>query len=87
MKNLHLLIIGFFFFQCGNAFGQEDLRNEMSTIEPFHLNITYSKTTHLLFPFAIISIDRGSKDILAQKAKGVENVLQIKAAKPDFDQR
>ena len=86
MKKLRLLIIGFFFLQCANAFCQAEPKTEISAIEPFHLNITYSKTTHLLFPFAIISIDRGSKDILAQKAKGVDNVLQIKAAKQGFDQ-
>jgi len=48
------------------------------------LNITYSKTTSLVFPFSIKGVDRGSKDVLAQKAKGVENVLQLKAARRRF---
>jgi conjugative transposon TraN protein len=37
------------------------------------------------FPFGIKTVDRGSRDILAQKATGVENILQVKAARPDFD--
>lgn len=52
-----------------------------SFIEPQRLFITYSKTTNLIFPYGIKSIDRGSQDVLVQKAIGVENVLQVKAAK------
>ncbi len=53
-------------------------------MEPYHLTITYAKTTSLVFPYAIKSIDRGSRDILAQKTPGVENILQVKAAKHGF---
>lgn len=53
-------------------------------IEPHHLAITYTKTTNLIFPYPIKSIDKGSRDVLVQKAIGVENVLQIKAAKTGF---
>lgn len=49
-----------------------------------HLQITYSKTSSIIFPFAIKGVDRGSRDILLQKASGVENVLQLKAAKKNF---
>lgn len=56
-----------------------------SDIAPFPLEVTTSKTTHLIFPFSIKTVDRGSQDILAQKATGVENILQVKASKPDFD--
>lgn len=48
------------------------------------LNITYDKTTNLIFPYAIKSVDKGSKDILAQIAGGVENILQVKAGKQGF---
>jgi len=48
------------------------------------IEISYSKTTTLVFPYPVLSVDRGSADILAQKAKGVENVLQLKAAQEDF---
>ncbi|TRW21966.1 conjugative transposon protein TraN [Flavobacterium zepuense] len=53
-------------------------------ITPYQLGITYSKTTNIVFPQPIISVDRGSRDVLAQKAKGVENILQVKAARDSF---
>lgn len=53
-------------------------------ISPYQLAVTYNKTTNLVFPYAIKSIDRGSKDILVQKAIGVENILQVKAGKQGF---
>ncbi|WP_159477725.1 conjugative transposon protein TraN [Dyadobacter sp. 3J3] len=67
----------------GKAFSQNV---ELFVIEPFPLEITYHKTVNLIFPFAIKSVDRGSRDILAQKAKGIENILQIKAARKGFIQ-
>lgn len=51
-----------------------------------NLQIGFSKTTSIVFPYAIKSIDKGSADVLVQKAKGVENVLLVKAAKPYFFQ-
>jgi conjugative transposon TraN protein len=48
------------------------------------LGISEANTTSLLFPFPIVSVDRGSQDVLAQKPKGVENLLQIKAAQAEF---
>src|SRR4051794_9046878 len=53
-------------------------------IESNNIAVTCNKTTHLIFPFAIRSIDRGSPDVLAQKAPGSGNVLQLKAARADF---
>ena len=48
------------------------------------IEVTFNKTSSLVFPAIIKSVDRGSRDLLAQKAKGVENVLQLKAARPGF---
>ncbi|MBC9795353.1 conjugative transposon protein TraN [Sinomicrobium weinanense] len=50
------------------------------TIESFPIAITDNKTTNLIFPYDIRSVDRGSKEVLVQKAKGTENILQLKAA-------
>jgi len=62
----------------GNSgFNQEQVKN---------LQIGYSKTTSIVFPYAIKSMDKGSADILIQKAKGVENILLLKAAKKNFSQ-
>jgi len=53
-------------------------------IESYQLEVTYDKTTNLVFPAAIISVDKGSQDILVQKATGVENILRVKADVKDF---
>lgn len=69
------------------VFSQNTLPTEKtSIIEPQHLAISSYKTTNLIFPFAVKSVDRGSKDVLVQIAKGVDNILQIKAAKSNFDE-
>lgn len=57
-----------------------------SAIESADLHIGYSKTTSIVFPYAIRSVDRGSQEVLAQKAKGAENVLLVKAGQKDFTQ-
>lgn len=51
-----------------------------------NLQIGYSKTTSIVFPYPIKSIDKGSADVLVQKAKGVENILLVKAARQYFFQ-
>jgi conjugative transposon TraN protein len=48
------------------------------------LYIANGKTTSLVFPYAIKTVDKGSNEILVQKAKGVENILLVKAGKQDF---
>lgn len=69
-----------------NAYSQNAQGSTVSVIEPYPLAITYFKTTNLMFPYAIKSVDRGSKDILAQKATGFENILQVKAGKQGFNE-
>jgi conjugative transposon TraN protein len=56
------------------------------SIAPYPIAVGYNKTSNLIFPYAIKSVDRGSASVLAQKAKGVDNILQVKAGKPDFHQ-
>lgn len=51
-------------------------------IKPYPVAISETKTTNIIFPYSIISVDRGSSEILVQKAMGVENILQLKAAQP-----
>lgn len=81
MKNL---IIATLLIVCAfSAFAQTDLP---TVIQPVQLDITNHKTTNLVFPRDIISVDKGSRSILAQKAKGAAHILQIKAASEDFEQ-
>ncbi len=65
-------------FMAFTAFGQTSFVNATEELQP--VTVTYNKTTSIIFPASITSVDRGSKDVLMQKAKGVLNVLQIKAA-------
>jgi conjugative transposon TraN protein len=53
-------------------------------IPPYALEVTFSKTVHIIFPAAIRYVDLGSADLLAAKADGVENVLRVKSAAQRF---
>jgi conjugative transposon TraN protein len=48
------------------------------------IDITFSKTTSIVFQYPIVNVDRGSDDVIAQKVKEVENTLQVKAARRNF---
>jgi conjugative transposon TraN protein len=53
-------------------------------IPPCGLEVTFTKTVHIIFPAAIRYVDLGSIDLLAAKADGAENVLRVKAATQRF---
>lgn len=57
---------------------------QSDSIHSMPLSIAYNKTTSLVFPLMIKTVDRGSKDLLVQKVRGMENVLQVKAGKENF---
>lgn len=73
-------VVCLFMLLSMRSFAQSEATKVSSTIEPLRLSLSTHKTTNLIFPYAITSVDRGNKGVLAQKAKGVENILQIKAA-------
>ncbi|MGJ1526547.1 conjugative transposon protein TraN [Sphingobacterium spiritivorum] len=58
----------------------------MGKVEPYKMQVTYSKTSHLIFPSAIRYVDLGSEYLIAGKAEDAENVLRIKASVRDFDE-
>ncbi|MFC0776877.1 conjugative transposon protein TraN [Flavobacterium sp. HJSW_4] len=78
---MSLLLVSVFGYSQPNsretAFYEDQYKN---------LQIGYSKTTSIVFPYPIKSIDKGSADVLVQKAKGVENILLVKAARQYFFQ-
>src|SRR5689334_10024769 len=85
--NRHLCVL--VFIMCLSIGMQaQSVRSFSSTaiLEPYRLEVSYNKTTHLVFPLSIISIDRGSASILAQKAPGVENILKVKADQKAFEE-
>lgn len=53
-------------------------------ILPYGLEVTFEKTTHLIFPAAVRYVDLGSDNLVAGKAQDAENVLRIKAAVKGF---
>lgn len=57
---------------------------ESAIVTPYRISISNLKTTMLLFPAAIKSVDRGSRDILAQRVAEAQNALKIKAGRPDM---
>jgi conjugative transposon TraN protein len=76
MTRIILLWVSVLLIGISTSFAQQ--------VENQNLAISFSKTTSLIFPFSITSVDRGSQDVLAQKARGVENVLQVKAGRKQF---
>lgn len=60
-------------------------QNLKAEVISYPIDVAYSKTTTIVFPFNVQSVDKGSRDILVQKAKGVENILQVKAARRNFE--
>jgi conjugative transposon TraN protein len=75
MKKIILVL----FMLAGYIADAQTIFNKASYIEPYRLEITANKTTNLVFPASILSIDRGSQDVIVQKAAGVENILRVKA--------
>lgn len=68
-------------------FAQDSVQSalKLGKIEPYLMNVTYDKTSHLIFPSNIRYVDLGSDFIIAEKANDAENVLRIKAAVKDFE--
>ena len=68
------LFLAFLFIRIANA-----QPAQMFAIESHPIEVSAERTVAISFPFAITSVDRGSNQILAQKAKGTQNVLLLKA--------
>lgn len=85
MKTISAVVImGFLLFIQSLKAQAQQTNIQSKTIKPYSLTVTCYKTTSVIFPHAITGVDRGSKDVLIQKAKGAENILQIKAARESF---
>ena len=54
-------------------------------IPPYGLEVTFDKTTHVIFPANVRYVDLGSPNIIAGKADGSENVIRVKAAVRGFE--
>lgn len=54
-------------------------------IIPYGLEVSYHKTTHLIFPSPIRYVDLGSNNLIAGKAEQSDNVLRVKASIEHFE--
>ncbi|WP_435524131.1 conjugative transposon protein TraN [Chryseobacterium indoltheticum] len=55
-------------------------------LEPFKMEVTYNKTSHILFPSPIRYVDLGSESLIANKAGDIANVLRVKSSVRDFEE-
>ncbi|MDX6187794.1 conjugative transposon protein TraN [Flavobacterium sp. Fl-318] len=69
------------------AMAQDTVKSPLAlgSIEPYQMEVTYDKTSHLIFPTAIRYVDLGSEYLIAGKADDAENVLRIKASVKEFE--
>lgn len=87
MKRINYLFLMSLLLVSVLAYPQPNSRETVFYEDQYkNLQIGYSKTTSIVFPYPIKSIDKGSADVLVQKAKGVENILLVKAARQYFFQ-
>jgi len=56
----------------------------LSPIRSQHIPVTLNKITCVVFPVGIRPAGKGTRDVLAQKVKGTDNVLELKAARQGF---
>ncbi|MBI1782254.1 MAG: conjugative transposon protein TraN [Sphingobacteriales bacterium] len=56
----------------------------VSAMAQTSLCISTDKTTSLVFPFSILHVDRGTKDILVQPVQEADNILLVKAGLKEF---
>lgn len=76
--NYKLLVL-FVLLMNITVWSQKVVDTEFGNIEPFKLEITFEKTSHIIFPSAIRYVDLGSDNLIAGKAPDAENVLRIKS--------
>jgi conjugative transposon TraN protein len=87
MKRANYLFLISLLLVCVSVNPQSNARETVFYQDQYkNLKIGFSKTTSIIFPYTIKSIDKGSAEVLVQKAKGVENILLVKAAKQHFFQ-
>ena len=91
MKHFIITITVIFFSVCVKAQDSTDFLNGMfktitydRIIPPYELEISFDKTTHIIFPSAVKYVDLGSANLIAGKAGEAENVMRVKAAVRDF---
>jgi conjugative transposon TraN protein len=57
-----------------------------SFAQPSCVQVTTNKTTSLVFPFTVLHVDLGDRNLLVQQVPQADNILFIKAACKDFEE-
>lgn len=90
MKKLGLILALMLGAMSANAQGN-DLYKGMTEkvpygrmVVPYGVQVTFSKTVHIIFPSQVRYVDLGSNHIIAGKADGAENVIRVKATTEGF---
>lgn len=91
MKTINKIIMAFALLLGYHAPSHAQAVNNTSKlilgkVEPYQMEVTYNKTSHLIFPAAIRYVDLGSEYLIAGKAEDAENVLRVKASVRDFQE-
>ncbi|MDR6919279.1 conjugative transposon protein TraN [Chryseobacterium sp. 2987] len=86
----HYILIMLLLLLVSKAFGQDSVTTyislEQAKLEPFRIQVTYNKTSHLIFPTSIRYVDLGSDFLVGNKAEPIGNVLRVKSAVRDFEE-
>ncbi len=88
MKNIFKTLLALFFILghsiCLCAQNSTATLPMLQKIESYQMEVTFDKTSHLIFPSRIVYVDLGSENLIAGKVEDAENVLRIKASVMDF---
>lgn len=79
--------IALFIVFAVQVFAQDNQCTQLALgrILPYKMEITYDKTSHIIFPAGIRYVDLGSEYLIAGKAEDADNVLRVKASARDFE--
>ncbi len=87
-KRLLVRAFGMMLALVGICFGWQTRAQEpgfhLEGMESRSLPVTGRKMTNVIFPVEIAAGVRVSRDVLVEKVKGVENVIELKALRRDF---
>lgn len=84
-----MLLLFMYLSSFNLVFSQEDSiaipKLKSGSLEPYLMEVTYNKTSHIIFPASIKYVDLGSDFLMADKTADASNVLRIKSAIESFE--
>lgn len=77
-------------FLCSSFINAQDMQSEEAQYQQtvvkgdMHIQVAFDKTLFLVFPEEVLSVDRGNRDLLAQKDQAALNILKVKSNTRNF---